>query len=156
MVWNTSELSELNLSRATVIFVVNCCQFGQYWIYGLKMELMAMPTWLVVQQSKYVFLLSLYDINNDMRQFWIVCITPQLCHINLLLLLAANLGLAGCLGLKWNLRPVPTWMAVQQIKAVFSLILYDSINDMKHFREIITAPEHCHSHFCCRLLQIWP
>ena len=29
------------LSLATAICVVDCCQFGQIWIFGLKMELMA-------------------------------------------------------------------------------------------------------------------
>ena len=41
MIWNTSELSASHLSRATAIFVVDCCQFGPSWIFGLKMELMA-------------------------------------------------------------------------------------------------------------------
>ena len=31
----------LHLSRATAIFVVDCCQFGPSWIFGLKIELMA-------------------------------------------------------------------------------------------------------------------
>ena len=31
----------LHFIRATVIFVVDCCQFGPSWIFGLKMELMA-------------------------------------------------------------------------------------------------------------------
>ena len=33
-------MSVLHLSRATAIFVVDCCQFGPSWIFGLKMELM--------------------------------------------------------------------------------------------------------------------
>ena len=41
MILNTSELSELHLSRATAIYVVDCCQFGPSWFVGLKMELMA-------------------------------------------------------------------------------------------------------------------
>ena len=41
MIWNTSELSELHLSGATAIFVVDYCQFGPSWIFGLKMELTA-------------------------------------------------------------------------------------------------------------------
>ena len=41
MISNTTELSESHLSRATAIFVVDCCQFGLSWIFGLKMELMA-------------------------------------------------------------------------------------------------------------------
>ena len=39
-----------------------------------------MPTWLVVQRSKAVFLLTLYDSINDMKQFQINSITPQPCH----------------------------------------------------------------------------
>ena len=34
-------LSPLHLSPSTAIFVVDCCQFGPSWIFGLKMELMA-------------------------------------------------------------------------------------------------------------------
>ena len=41
MILNTSKLSALYLSRATAIFVVDCCQFGPSWIFGLKMELIA-------------------------------------------------------------------------------------------------------------------
>ena len=41
MVLNSSELSASHLSRVTAIFVVDCCQFGPSWIFGLKMELMA-------------------------------------------------------------------------------------------------------------------
>ena len=57
MMWNTSELSALYLSRATAIFVVDCCQFGPSWMFGLKMELMA---WGVIQIfSKYLISLIL-------------------------------------------------------------------------------------------------
>ena len=31
----------LHLSRATAIFVVDCCKFGPSWMFGLKTELMA-------------------------------------------------------------------------------------------------------------------
>ena len=41
MIWNTYELSASHLSRATAIFVVDCCQFFPSWIFWLKMELMA-------------------------------------------------------------------------------------------------------------------
>ena len=40
MILNTHEMSALHLSRATAIFVVDCCQFGPSWIFWLKMELM--------------------------------------------------------------------------------------------------------------------
>ena len=41
MIWSSSELSASNLSRATDIFVVDCCQFGPSWMFWLKMELTA-------------------------------------------------------------------------------------------------------------------
>ena len=34
-------MSASHLSRATAIFVVDGCQFGPSWIFGLKMELVA-------------------------------------------------------------------------------------------------------------------
>ena len=40
MIWNTSELSALQLIRATAILVVDWYQFGPSWNFGLKMELM--------------------------------------------------------------------------------------------------------------------
>ena len=73
-----------------------------------------------------------------------------------LLLIAANLALAGFLGWKWSLWPVPDWLAVQQSKAVFFLALYDSINDMKYFWNFSITPHPCYSHFCCWLVPIWP
>ena len=54
-----------------------------------------------------------------------------------LLLIAANLALAGFLGWKWSLWPVSTWLEVQRRKAVFSLTLHVSINDMKLSREFL-------------------
>ena len=73
-----------------------------------------------------------------------------------LLLIAANLALAGFLGWKWSLWPVPTWLEVQRSKDVFLMMLYDSINDMKHFLTVCIIPQPFHSHFCCWLLTIWP
>ena len=34
-------MSVLHLCRATAIFIVDCCQFGSSWMFGLKMEIMA-------------------------------------------------------------------------------------------------------------------
>ena len=73
-----------------------------------------------------------------------------------LLLIAANLALAGFLGWKWSLWPVPAWLALQRTKAVYFLTLYDSIIDMKHFQTVCITPHLCHSHFCCWLLPTWP
>ena len=57
-----------------------------------------MPTWLAVQQSKAVFFLTLYDSINYMKHFR-NCLhhTSAVSH-PFLLLMAANLALAGCLG----------------------------------------------------------
>ena len=73
-----------------------------------------------------------------------------------LLLIAANLALAGFLGWTWSLWPVPAWLVVQQSKAVFFLTFYDSINDMKYCRTVCITPQPRHSHFCCWWLPIWP
>ena len=58
MIWNTSELSALHLSRAIVVLVVDCCQFDPNCMFGLKWSLCLAPTWLAVQQSKAVFFLT--------------------------------------------------------------------------------------------------
>ena len=36
-----SELSVSHLSRATAIFIVDCCHFDLSWMFGLKIEIMA-------------------------------------------------------------------------------------------------------------------
>ena len=41
MILNISTINALHLIRASAIFVVDCCQFGPSWFFGLKMELMA-------------------------------------------------------------------------------------------------------------------
>ena len=51
---------------------------------------------------------------------------------------------------------MPTWLVVQRMKAVFLMTLYVNINDMNYFRINTIAPQPCHSHVCCVLLQIWP
>ena len=104
---------------------------------GLKWSLWHVPDWLAVQRSKAVFLLTLYVSINDMKYF------PNCLHHTssvlqpFLLLIAANLAQARFLGWKWSLWPVPDCSAVQRSKAVFFLALYDSINDMKYFRNCL-------------------
>ena len=84
-----------------------------------------------------------------------ILIIPNFLHRTLAvpqpiyLLIAANLALAGFLGLKWSLWHVPAWLEVQRSKAVFFLALYDSINDMKYFQTVFITPQPCHSHFSC-------
>ena len=45
-------MSELHLSRNTIIFVVDCCQFGPNWIFGLIMELMVCADWVGVTTAQ--------------------------------------------------------------------------------------------------------
>ena len=70
--------------------------------------------------------------------------------------MAANLALAGFLGWKWSLSPLPTCLVVQRSKYVFFLTLYDIINDIKLFWNVCIIPQPCHRHFCCWFLPIWP
>ena len=73
-----------------------------------------------------------------------------------LLLIGANFALAGFLGWKWSLWPIPDWFEVQRIKDVFFLTLYDSINYVKYFLNVCITPQPCHSYFCCWLVPVWP
>ena len=47
-----------------------------------------------------------------------------------------------------------TWLVVQRRKAVFFLILYDSINDNKYLQNFCITHHPCNIHFCCLLLPI--
>ena len=155
MIWNTSKLSVSHLSRATAIFVVDCCQFGASSILKLKVKLMAWSDLVggtTNQISLFPDLIWYYN--------WYGTLPNCLHHTSgvpqpFLLLIAANLALAWVLGWKLSLWPVPTWMEVERSKAVFLLTLYDSINDMKHFQIVSISPQSCRSHFCCWLLPIW-
>ena len=153
MIWNTYKLSPSHLSRATAIFVVDWCQFGPSWMFGLKWSLWPVPAWLAVQRSKAVFFLTLYDSINNMKDSQNCLHHTSAVPQPYLLLIAGNLTQAGFLGWKWSLWPVPTWLAVQRSKAVFLLNLNISIIDMKHWRTVWITPQPCHSHFvddCCQ------
>ena len=41
MIWNSPKMFASNRSRATVLFVVDCCQFDLFWMFGLKMDFTA-------------------------------------------------------------------------------------------------------------------
>ena len=110
---------------------------AQAGFLGWKWSLWSVPGWLVLQQSKYVFFLTLYDSINDMKHFQNCLHHTSVVPQPFLLLIAANLAQAGFLGWKWSLWPVPALLAVQRIKALFFVTLYDSINDMKHFRNCL-------------------
>ena len=79
MIWNTYDLSPSHLSRATAMFVVDCCQFGPSSISGLKMELMDFADLVGSTTEQICFPLALYDSINEMKLFRNVCITPQPC-----------------------------------------------------------------------------
>ena len=98
MIWNTSELSKLHLSRVTAIFVVDCWRFGISWMFGLKTELMVCAHLVggTMEQSR---------LFNDLiwEYQWYETLMNCLHHTlavpqPLLLLITANLALAGCLG----------------------------------------------------------
>ena len=60
-----------------------------------------MPTWLVVQRSKAVFFLTLYDSINDMKYLRNFLHHTSAVSQPFLLLIAANLGLAGFWAENW-------------------------------------------------------
>ena len=105
-------------------------------MFGLKMELMVCAGLVggtKEQSSIFPEIICKYQ--------WYEIITNCLHHTSavpqpFLLLIAANLALAGFLGWKRSLWPVSTRLAVQRSKDVFFLTLYDSINYMKHFRNV--------------------
>ena len=149
-------ISASNLSRVTAILLVDCCQYGPSWMFGLKMELMACADLVgstTEQSCIFTDIIWYYQGYETL---------PKNLHHNsavpqpFLLFIAANLTYAGCLGWRWSLCPVPYWLAVQRSKAVFFLILYDSINDMKQFWNVCIKPQPCHIHYCCWLLPIFP
>ena len=156
MIWNSSELSSSHLSRATAIFVVDCCQSGPSWISGLKMELMACAG-LVGGTTEQGCLFPELICYYKWYEILLICLhytsaVPQ----PFLLLIVVNLVLAVFLGRKWSLWSVPTWLAVQRSKAVFLLTLHVIINDMKYFWNLCISPQLCHSRVGCWLVPIWP
>ena len=108
MIWNTYELSASHLSHATAMFVVDCCLFGPSWRFGLKMELMACA-YLVGGNSDQICIFPDLIWYYQWYKHFLNCLhyTSAMSQ-SFLLLIAANLALAGCLGWKWGLWPVPT------------------------------------------------
>ena len=156
MTWNNSTISALHLSCATVILFVDCCQFVPSLIYGLIIELMACANLVgstTVQNLSlswsYMIVSMIWTLVNCLHYTSAV---PQ----PFLLLIAANLAYAGCLGWNWSLCPVRDWLVLQRSKYVFYLMLYDIINDMKHWWTVCITPQPCHSHFWCWLILIRP
>ena len=73
-------MSVLNLSRATAIFVVDWCQFGPSWMFGLKMELMACSGLVGGTTEQSCLFTDLKFIINDMKYVLNVCIKSQPRH----------------------------------------------------------------------------
>ena len=138
------------------LFVVDGCQFGHNWIFGLKMELMVCAGLVggTTEQSgifpDLICYYKWYEILLNCLHY--TSAVPQL----FLLFIGANLALAGFLGWKLSLWTVPAWLVVQRSNIFIFLTLYDSINDMKYFWNFFITPQPCHSHFCCWLVPIWP
>ena len=142
-------------SHATAIFFLDCCQFVPSSMFVLKMELMACANLVRgTKEKSYIFsrpymTVSMIWHNSDLSASNLSCATA------IFVIDCCKLALAGFLGWNLSLWPVPTWFAVQRIKDNFFLVLYDSINDMKHLWNVCITPQPCHIHFCCWLLPIW-
>ena len=156
MIWNTYELYASYLSRATAIFVVDCCQFGPSWIFGLEWSLWPVPAWLEVQRIIAVFFLTLYDSINDMKYWQTVCITPQPCYSHFCCWLLpiwpkldyrAKNGAYGLRRIGWQNNG--TNLSSSWPNMIVSMIWNTS-------ETLCITPQPCHSHFCCWLLPIWP
>ena len=155
MIWNTYELSASHLSRATAMFVIDCCKFGPSLGFGLKMEIMECAD-LVGDTTKRGCLVPGLILKN---QYYWTC-PKNLHHTSAVLqqfflLIAVNKAQSWFVGWKWSFWPIPTWLAVQLSKAVLLIIWYDSINDMKHFQTVCITPQPCHNQCCCWLLPNW-
>ena len=149
-------MSASHLSRATAIFVVDCCQFGPSWIFGLEMELMACAGLVACTMEKIFTIPDLTCYYEWYETLWNCMHQTSAVPQPFLLLIAANLVQAVCLVWISILLPVPTWLAVQWSKGEFFLSLYYSINDMKYFWTVCITSRLRDIHFCCWLLPIWP
>ena len=80
MIWNTYENVSITLLPCHSHFVVDWCQFGPSWSFGLKMELLAYAGLVGGTTEQIYIFLTLYECINYMKYFWNVSITPQPCH----------------------------------------------------------------------------
>ena len=125
-------------------------------MFGLKMELMVCAG-LVGGTTEKSFLFpeliwyyKWYEI--ILRCLHYTSAVPQPFWLSI----AANLAQAGCLGWKWSLWTVPTWLAVQRSKAVFFLTLYDSINYIIYLLYVWSIPSRATDIFVVGYCQIGP
>ena len=73
-------MSALQLRRAIIIFVVDCCQFGPNRMFGLITELVACADLVGGTTDQSCIFLTLYDSIHDMKHFRFITIAPQRCH----------------------------------------------------------------------------
>ena len=135
MIWNTSELYTLHLRRATAICFVGCCFYWLYMIVSMILntsELSASNFSPAENGAKSLRQVGWRYNRAKLSLFWpYIIFLPHLIwyyksyetlrnclHYTsavpqpFLLFIAADLALAGCLGWKWSLWPVPTWLEV--------------------------------------------
>ena len=124
--------------------------------FGWKWSLWSVPAWLEVQQSKAVFLLTLYDSINDMKQFRTVCITHQPCHSHFCCWLLtiwpkldvwAENGAYGLFRLGWRYNGAKLYFSWPYMIVSMIWNTYETVS---------ITPQPCHSHFYCWWLPIWP
>ena len=156
MIWKTTKLSTLHLSRAKAIFLFDCCQFRPSWMFGLKMEFTSCAD-LVGGTTLQICIFSWPNMIESM--IW-----------NTFKLSALHLSCATAVFVVDLCQFFPSWLFVLKIEVMscaelvgstmlqscFLLTYYDSSNDMTHFQTVCITPQLCHSHFCCWLLPIWP
>ena len=71
------KLSSSHLSRATAIFVVDCCQFGPIWMFGLKMEIMGCAGWEVMVTVRNYFISLILSYKDRKNRYFVYCTTNQ-------------------------------------------------------------------------------
>ena len=140
MIWNIYELSALQLSRVTAIFVVDCCQFGLNWIFGLKMELMACAGLVggTTEQScifpDLKFYYQWYEILPNCLHY--ISAVPQ----TFLVVDCCQFGPSWIFGLKMELM-ARAGLVVGTTEQICLFLTWNvSINDMKHSIIVCITP----------------
>ena len=133
MIWNTSELSPSHLSPATAILVVDCCQFGPSWIFGLKMELMVCADLVGgTTEQRFLFSWTYMKVSMIWNTFEISAL--HLSRATAVLVVDyCQVGPSWIFGLKMELMSCAGLVGGTMEKSWIFLTSYDSINYMKYF-----------------------
>ena len=157
MIWNTSELSALHLSPAIAYYVVDCCQFGPSWIFFSEDGAYGLCR-LGWRYNKLKLSLSWSYMRVSM-----IWNTPELCasHLSrvtaIFVVACCQFGPNRIFGLKMEFMACAYLVcSTTEQSCFFLLILYESINNMKHLWTVCIIPQPCHSYFFCLWLPIWP